>query len=92
MIKGISHITFTVRDLEKTSEMFRTVFGAEEIYSSGDDAHSVSREKFLLAGGLWIALMEGGPAGKKPTTTWPSAYRNPNSMRAWKKSSDSGLK
>lgn len=65
MIKGISHITFTVRDLEKTSGMFRTVFGAEEIYSSGDETHSVSREKFLLAGGLWIALMEGTPAGEK---------------------------
>lgn len=35
------------------------VFGAEEIYSSGDATFSVSREKFFLIGGVWVAIMEG---------------------------------
>ena len=35
------------------------IFGAEEIYSSGDATFSVSREKFYLIGGIWVAIMEG---------------------------------
>ena len=58
-MKGISHITFMVRDLEKTSLFFKTVFDAEEVYSSGDKTFSVAREKFLLIGEVWVAIMEG---------------------------------
>jgi len=58
-IKGLSHITFVCKDLEKTVEMFKGVFGAQEIYSSGDDTFSISKEKFLQVTGIWIAIMEG---------------------------------
>ncbi len=59
MIEGISHLTFIVKDLERASTFFRTIFGAEEIYSSGDATFSLTREKFFLINGLWIAIMEG---------------------------------
>ncbi|HOS38565.1 MAG TPA: FosX/FosE/FosI family fosfomycin resistance hydrolase [Spirochaetota bacterium] len=59
MVRGISHITLIVRDLEKSSAMLATVLDAEEIYSSGDRTFSHSRERFFLVGSVWIALMEG---------------------------------
>jgi len=59
MIKGISHITLVVKDLEKTSKFLRTVFDAKEVYSSGEKQFSLSKEKFFLIGDLWITLMEG---------------------------------
>lgn len=61
MIKGLSHITFIVSDLEKTANMLKSVLDAEEVYSSGDDVFSIAREKFFLIGGVWIAIMEGDP-------------------------------
>ena len=60
MIEGISHVTFIVRDLERMTGFLTTVFGAEEVYSSGDATFSISREKFFLIGGVWVAIMEGG--------------------------------
>lgn len=59
MIEGLSHLTFIVQDLERASTFFRSVFAAEEIYSSGAKPCSLSREKFFLLGGQWIAVMEG---------------------------------
>ena len=59
MIEGLSHMTFVVRDLERMSAILEGVLGAEEVYASGDETFSVSREKFFLAGDLWIAIMEG---------------------------------
>jgi catechol 2,3-dioxygenase-like lactoylglutathione lyase family enzyme len=59
MVAGLSHITFIVRDLERTSGFFRKVFGAEEVYSSGDRMFSISREKFFLISGQWVCIMEG---------------------------------
>lgn len=58
-IKGISHITFICKDLEKTAKMFRSVFDAEEIYCSDDKIFSISKERFLKIAGVWIAIMEG---------------------------------
>ena len=58
MIEGISHITFVVRDLDKTTAMFKELFGAEEVYDSGDKPRSISRERFFSIGGQWIAVME----------------------------------
>lgn len=60
-IKGLSHITFVCKDLEKTAKMFKGIFGAEEIYSSGDNTFSISKEKFFQVAGIWIAIMEGEP-------------------------------
>ena len=59
MIEGLSHMTFVVRDLDRMTNILEGVFDAEEIYSSGEDTFSVSREKFFLVGGIWIAIMEG---------------------------------
>ena len=59
MIEGLSHMTFVVRDLDRMTHILEGVFDAEEIYSSGEDTFSVSREKFFLVGGIWIAIMEG---------------------------------
>jgi catechol 2,3-dioxygenase-like lactoylglutathione lyase family enzyme len=64
-IQGISHITFIVRDLERSAHLFTYLFGAREVYSSGDRYHSLTREKFLMIGELWIALMEGDPVAEK---------------------------
>ncbi len=61
MIEGLSHMTFVVRDLERMSLILTDVLGAKEIYASGDQLFSRSREKFFDLAGLWIAIMEGEP-------------------------------
>jgi catechol 2,3-dioxygenase-like lactoylglutathione lyase family enzyme len=61
MIKGISHITLICKDLEKSAYLFCDLLGAREVYSSGEKKFSISTEKFLLIGNLWVALMEGQP-------------------------------
>ncbi len=61
MIEGLSHITFVVSDMERTGQFLETVLDGREVYSSGDDTFSISRERFYLVGGLWIAIMEGAP-------------------------------
>ena len=59
MIDSISHITLIVRDLERTADLLKYVFHAEEVYSSGDRTFSRSREKFFLIGSIWLCIMEG---------------------------------
>jgi catechol 2,3-dioxygenase-like lactoylglutathione lyase family enzyme len=59
VIEGISHLTFIVKDLERASIFFRSIFDAREIYSSGNETFSLSREKFFLIAGQWIVIMEG---------------------------------
>ena len=59
MLKGISHLTFIVEDLERTSKFLRYIFDAQEVYSSEDKTYSLSREKFFVINGLWIAIMAG---------------------------------
>ena len=61
MREALSHITFTVRDVERTGHMLRTVFAAEEVYDSAKRSFSISYEKFFLIGGVWVAVMEGEP-------------------------------
>lgn len=61
MIDGLSHLTFIVRDLERMSRLIEEVLGGRQVYASGDDTFSLSREKFFVVGGLWIAIMEGEP-------------------------------
>jgi catechol 2,3-dioxygenase-like lactoylglutathione lyase family enzyme len=59
MVDGISHITFVVKDLEKMKRVIAEVLGGEEVYSSGEKRFSISREKFFVVNGIWIATMEG---------------------------------
>ncbi|MFW5488417.1 MAG: FosX/FosE/FosI family fosfomycin resistance hydrolase [Desulfovibrio sp.] len=65
MVEGLSHITFVVRDLERAGDFLKTVFNAEEVYVSGDKTFSISRERFYLVAGIWIAIMEGEPPAEK---------------------------
>ncbi len=65
MIEGVSHITFIVRDLDKMAKLLVGALGGTQIYSSGDDTFSISREKFFLIGGVWIAAMEGDPLAER---------------------------
>ena len=46
-IKGLGHITFIYKNLDKTASLFKKVFNAEESYSS-DEKFFLSRENFLL--------------------------------------------
>jgi catechol 2,3-dioxygenase-like lactoylglutathione lyase family enzyme len=61
MVEGISHITFVVKDLEKMKRLVVEVLGGEEVYCSGDETFSISKEKFFVVNGIWIAAMEGEP-------------------------------
>ena len=65
MIEKLDHITFVVSDLDRMTNLLTTVFDAKEVYSSGDKTFSISKEKFFLINGLWIAIMEGQPLQEK---------------------------
>lgn len=58
-VQGISHITFIVRDLERMAKLLCDGLGAQEVYDSGHKRFSLSREKFFVLGGVWLAAMEG---------------------------------
>lgn len=60
-IQGISHLTFVVRDLDRTAQLLCAGLGAQEVYDSQGQNFSLSREKFFLLGGVWLAFMEGQP-------------------------------
>jgi fosfomycin resistance protein FosX len=71
MVRGLSHITFIVRDLDRMEALLAAVLGARRVYDSGDATFSTSRERFFLLGDapgdadapapIWIAIMEGEP-------------------------------
>lgn len=64
-ISGISHLTFVVRDLDRTARLLVEGLGACEVYDSGDRPHSLSREKFFVLGGVWLVTMEGAPPSER---------------------------
>ncbi len=71
MVRGLSHLTFIVRDLDRMEALLTTVLGARKVYDSGDETFSVARERFFLVGAeagdadapapIWVAVMEGEP-------------------------------
>lgn len=65
MIQEISHITFIVKDLKKMTHFLTHIFGAEEVYYSKEKTFSISKEKFFLINGLWVAIMEGEPLAER---------------------------
>lgn len=65
MNEGLSHITFIVKDINRASHFLKSVFKAEEVYASGEEKFSYSKEKFFLVNGLWFAIMEGEPLPEK---------------------------
>ena len=64
-IAGISHLTFLVRDLERTARLLVDGLGAREVYDSGERTHSLSPEKFFVLGGIWLVAMEGEPPAER---------------------------
>lgn len=64
-IEGISHITFLVRDLDRMALFLCEGLGAKEVYDSERKNFSLSREKFFVLGGVWIAAMEGTPPAER---------------------------
>ena len=58
-IESLSHVTFVVKDLERMTTFLCEGLGAEEVYDSKAKNFSISREKFFILGGIWIAAMEG---------------------------------
>jgi fosfomycin resistance protein FosX len=64
-IQGISHITFVVRDLDRMAMLLCEGLGAVEVYDSKERNFSLSREKFFVLGGVWIAAMEGVPPAER---------------------------
>lgn len=71
MVRGLSHLTFIVRDLDLMETIVTNVLRGRKVYDSGDDSFSISRERFFLVGDaagdadapapIWIATMEGEP-------------------------------
>lgn len=60
-IQGISHLTFIVRDLDRMAKLLCEGLGAKEVYDSSGRNFSLSRERFFVLGGVWLAAMEGPP-------------------------------
>ena len=65
MIEGLSHITLIVSDLERATHFLTHVFEAKEVYSSGENTFSISKEKYFFINGLWFVIMEGTPHSEK---------------------------
>ena len=63
-IRGLSHVTLVVRDLERSARLFSEGLGATEVYDSGGETYSLSEEKFFLLGDVWVALMKGEPVAR----------------------------
>jgi catechol 2,3-dioxygenase-like lactoylglutathione lyase family enzyme len=61
-VEGISHLTFVVSDLDRMSRLLCDGLGAQEVYNSASKNFSLSRERFFVLGGVWLAAMEGKPA------------------------------
>lgn len=59
LIEDVSHITFMVSDVERMATFICTGLGGREVYDSRARNFSLSREKFFVVGGVWIAAMEG---------------------------------
>ena len=64
-MEGISHITLIVRDLDRMATFLCGGLGAREVYDSAGRNYSLSREKFFLLGGVWLAAMEGTPPAER---------------------------
>ncbi len=65
MIESISHITLIVTDVKRTADLYRSIFGGEEVYDGSKKNFSISYEKFFIIGGTWIAIMEGDPISER---------------------------
>ncbi len=60
-IQSFSHLTFIVRHLQRMATFLCEGLGAVELYDSQGKDFSLSREKFFVLGGVWLAAMQGEP-------------------------------
>jgi len=58
VIKGISHITFIVQDLDRATTFFEIIFDAKAVYSD-------SSAKYFTIDDIWIALNKGEPLSER---------------------------
>lgn len=63
-IKGIDHLTFICRDIEKTAHMLKEIFNAREIYPKAEEKQAISRGKYFSIANYWIGIMEGEAINK----------------------------
>jgi catechol 2,3-dioxygenase-like lactoylglutathione lyase family enzyme len=73
-MEGVSHQTFLVRDLNRMASFMCDGLGAVEVYDINGENCSISREKFFVLGGVWIAAKEGRLQCGAAIDTWPSAF------------------
>lgn len=59
MIEGLSHITFVVSDLDRMGRLMVEVLGGREVHAGDGTGATTARDRFYVAGGLWLALVEG---------------------------------
>jgi fosfomycin resistance protein FosX len=52
VIRGLSHLTFIVRDLDRMEQLLRSVLSAQNVYDSGEATFSLSKERFFIVAGL----------------------------------------
>lgn len=64
-VRGVSHVTFVVADLDRMEAILGAVLDARRLYDSGEDTFSLSRERFYDVAGLWVAVMEGERAAAR---------------------------
>lgn len=60
----LSHITLICKDIHRTGEFLKKIFGAVEYYATKETVYSVAKEKFFKIGGLWIVTMAGEPVAR----------------------------
>lgn len=58
MIKSLSHVTFTVKDIAKTGQFLSDIFNAKQVYASDEKEFSIMAERFYLIGEIWVAIMQ----------------------------------
>jgi catechol 2,3-dioxygenase-like lactoylglutathione lyase family enzyme len=56
-ISGINHLAFACENLEKSTHLFKYIFGAEEVKATSD-------EIFLKLADFWIVIIKGKPLEK----------------------------
>jgi catechol 2,3-dioxygenase-like lactoylglutathione lyase family enzyme len=64
-VEGLSHLTLIVSDVDRMAKLLCGGLGATEVYDSGEETHSLSREKFFVLADVWIATMEGVPSAER---------------------------
>lgn len=68
LIIGLSHVTFFVKNLDRSEELYRKILNAKKLYDSGDRGISVPRKRFFVIGDAWVVLVESDPRENKTSS------------------------